>query len=814
MESTKTMHEQNIETIRSEAQRLIEMEVKLLQKMLDEPGVLAAGQKGQIQTFDRDSTLKHIEVLQGERTKLTDLEMVLAVVGTMKAGKSTSINAIVGTEVLPNRNRPMTALPTLIRHTPGQTEPLLKFDNNEPIQRLMNTLRNELIKPKNREALDGLKSDPDMQGLITLIECNGQYKQIYRGADAIFKFLKGLNDLVRLSRDLGVEFPFSDYDEIHEMPVIEVEFVHLRETSKTQGRLTLLDTPGPNESGQPHLRKMLREQLGKASAVLAILDFTQLKSDADAEVRKELQEIAEVSKGRLYTLVNKFDQKDRHGDSKDEVKVFVAEQLMSGQIRPEDVFPVSSRWGYLANRARHEVFVHNALPDPEANPWVVDFGEEAFGRRWENKINDPEEVKAAADVLWKDSLFHAPLESVIQTAHARAAGLAIDAAAAKLVDLAVKMDNLLATRETALTKSAKVLQEQISALQQDISRVATSEAKAHKGAEKLLKDLTDGSNQVFGKVQKEARESLDVYFKEGKRIEREKHELALLKQQRRTDSDIKNQGLKGILSSFLASASGTLRQKDSDFDPTDPVMKFSDRSDATELLGKIETSVTEVVGSAENAMKAAMDVVINAFQKEFSGGVLTEARAIVEEMKERLQDQGFSLHLAPPSVSRLSLNFSGSAMLSEIIDEKTKSVTRSRRKSGAWGTVCRWFGTSDWGWEDYESSEAYFEVDIRKIQKATMSQIGAAFDGLDQAVALYVKKPLNDGINDFFDGFKKTVEQIRGDLLQSVRDQERSQAEQADLARRLNALRKNVPDILGDTRALKQDVEPLVAVGA
>ena len=316
MESTKTMHEQNIETIRSEAQRLIEMEVKLLQKMLDEPGVLAAGQKGQIQTFDRDSTLKHIEVLQGERTKLTDLEMVLAVVGTMKAGKSTSINAIVGTEVLPNRNRPMTALPTLIRHTPGQTEPLLKFDNNEPIQRLMNTLRNELIKPKNREALDGLKSDPDMQGLITLIECNGQYKQIYRGADAIFKFLKGLNDLVRLSRDLGVEFPFSDYDEIHEMPVIEVEFVHLRETSKTQGRLTLLDTPGPNESGQPHLRKMLREQLGKASAVLAILDFTQLKSDADAEVRKELQEIAEVSKGRLYTLVNKFDQKDRHGDSK------------------------------------------------------------------------------------------------------------------------------------------------------------------------------------------------------------------------------------------------------------------------------------------------------------------------------------------------------------------------------------------------------------------------------------------------------------------------------------------------------------------
>lgn len=808
------MHLKNIETLRSEAQRLVEMEAQLLEKMLDEPGVIAAGKDGEAQTFDRDSTRKHIEVLQGEGTKLADLEMVLAVVGTMKAGKSTTINAIVGTEVLPNRNRPMTALPTLIRHTPGQTEPLLKFSNSEPIHRLIQTLRDELVKPKNRQFLDGLKSDSDMQGLITFIEHHDQYNQLYRGADAIFEFLKGLNDLVRLSRDLNVDFPFSDYDEIHEIPVIEVEFVHLRETSQAQGRLTLLDTPGPNESGQPHLRKMLREQLSKASAVLAILDFTQLKSDADAEIRKELQEIAEISKGRLYTLVNKFDQKDRHGDSKDEVKVFVAEHLMSGQIRQEDVFPVSSRWGYLANRARHEVSLHNALPDPKTNPWVVDFGEEAFGRRWEGKIDDPKEVQDAADALWKDSLFHAPLQGVIQTAHARAAGLAIDAAAAKLVDLAVKMDNLLSTRETALTKSAKELQAQICALQQDISRVEKSEAQARNVSEKLLQRLTDGSTQVFKKVKQDALESLELYFKEGKRIEREKHELTLLDQQLRAGSNGKNQGLMGIFSSFLASASETSRRGESDFDSSDPVMKFSDRDVATELLGKIEASVTEVVGNAESVMKKAMDAVINEFQHEFSDSVLAEARAIVEEMKGRLQGQGFSLHLTPPSASRLSLNFSGSSMLLDIISEKTKPVTYKRRTSGVWGKVCSWFDTDDWGWEEYQSSEAYFEVDIRKIQTATIRQIDAAFAGLDQAVASYVKKPLNDGINDFFNGFKKTVEQIRGDLLQSLRDQEQSRAEQAALTKRLSTLRKNVPDILNDTRSLMQDVEPLVGTGA
>lgn len=84
----------------------------------------------------RDVEAQH-GTLNNELRKITRLEMVLAIVGTMKAGKSTTINAIVGTEVLPNRNRPMTALPTLIRHTPGQKEPVLHFSHVAPIDTLM-----------------------------------------------------------------------------------------------------------------------------------------------------------------------------------------------------------------------------------------------------------------------------------------------------------------------------------------------------------------------------------------------------------------------------------------------------------------------------------------------------------------------------------------------------------------------------------------------------------------------------------------------------------------------------------------------------
>ncbi|GAB1434106.1 hypothetical protein MASR2M32_03150 [Sphaerotilus sulfidivorans] len=129
------MHEDNIANLREEALRLIQLELASLEKMTQAPGLLSASADSQ-QTFDQVSADAAIKVLQGEAAKLEKLDMVLAVVGTMKAGKSTTINAIVGTEVLPNRNTPMTAIPTLIRHVPGQKDPVLRLTHRGPLDAL------------------------------------------------------------------------------------------------------------------------------------------------------------------------------------------------------------------------------------------------------------------------------------------------------------------------------------------------------------------------------------------------------------------------------------------------------------------------------------------------------------------------------------------------------------------------------------------------------------------------------------------------------------------------------------------------------
>lgn len=825
----------NIEILQEEANRLLTLEIGILKSMLETEGVITSSQAGEVQTFDTTNTLKTIEVLEGEQRKLERLEMVIAIVGTMKAGKSTTINAIVGTEVLPNRNRPMTAIPTLIEHTPGQTEPVLEFKNQEPIARLMKKLREALDNSINKLAVEELLKDNEMNGLIKLIRSNGRYKSSYYGAESIFDFLKGLNDLVRLSQKLNTEFPFSDYDEMHEIPVIKVEFAHLRETEQAYGKLTLLDTPGPNESGQPHLRKMLKDQLAKASAVLAVLDFTQLKSDADAQVREDLKAIASVSEGRLYTLVNKFDNRDRHSDNAEQVKAFVAHTLMEQSIPESHVFPVSSRYGYLANRARHELFMNQQLPDHEIHPWVEDFGSEAFGTRWQKKIFDIEATKEAADDLWADSLFHEPLEQVIKTAQAQAALLAIETAAAKLVDTSAKLENFLNARETSLTKSTQELHQEITALLRDIARIKEAESTADANAKTTLSKLESEIKISLWNTKTELASELDRYFKEGKRLEGEAYEASLESKRNRRHRKTRDQDdrsrdvasrqnspiltdIWGEIGNFINITKDRITSgrdnAEEHFDPKSSTIKFDDANQARDLLEKINNTSAETIKQAEEDMKESMTRVVAEFQSEFSTGVEAEAKKIIADLEKRLKKGGFEISLASPDIEMLSLDATGSDILTDLIDEKQKTVTRHRRQTGAWGTVCSWFNTDDWGWESYQTKEKYFEVDMKKIKQSIDSNIDQVFDGLDQSVTEKIRTPLQNSIKEFFLEFTKNVDQIRGDLLAGLRSKEGSKAEQDALTTHLQGLKKNMPAIRIDSKELYYDVRKIIKTNA
>lgn len=806
------MHERNIELLREESRRLLQVEIDLLQRMKEAQGVVVEEHAHEHQTFSSASIDKDLKMLNGELSKLERLEMVLAVVGTMKAGKSTTINAIVGTEVLPNRNRPMTALPTRIRHTPGKKEPELVLDNNGPVNELVELIRRSLAKAAGKAfaALD--THDKDMRALLRFIEEKRTFEHRYHGPEEIFWFLKSLNDLVRLSQELDLDFPFDSYASIDDVPVIEVEFAHLANLPGGVGSLTLLDTPGPNEAGQVHLRPMLHEQLKNASAVLAVLDFTQLKSDADHQVREALESIADVAQGRMFALVNKFDEKDRNSDGEEQTRKLVADSLLKGRLDVSQVFPVSSKLGDLANRAQRELASNGRLPEVqgEENAWVEDFGKVALGTMWKMGVSNPDMVRQAADMLWEASLFAAPLNNVIRKAHSEAATLAIASAAAKLVDISARLNNFLDVREVALGKSADELVAQINSLRSDIARIEGLERQSQVVAEDALTLIKKKMDTAFADIQTEINQEIAHGLKAGKETEKQQT-MAKSTEQKPTGSGFLSSLLQisQMLAGSQTQGKGKSRKPFNDeIDPNNPIISLDSKADAEKIIKDIESGVQSIIGSKEKALVKVSDKILTEFRTQFEQDIVRQASTIIGELNQRLNGNGFAIDVRLPSTQTLSLRKGGAESLNDIIEQKQRTETRRRRTDSVWGKLCGLFNTDDWGWESYSTTVGYYELDIKKVQKSINKTVKALFEDLAKDMVTNIETPLKEGVAQFFDELKLAVESLRSDLAQSIRDKQTSQEQQKALAERLAGFKRQVPGLRHDSEALRRDVQP------
>lgn len=796
------MHKANIEVLRSEAQRLLRLNIEGLEQMMAAKGIITEAESGSQQTFDRTSTPKYIEVLKGELTKLENMELVIAVVGTMKAGKSTTINAIVGTEVLPNRNRPMTALPTLIRHTLGQVEPILKFENNEPINVLFESIRQHIATGKVNQVLKSLSDDSDMCELIGLINNKGRFRKDYQGSENIFWCLKTLNDLVRLSSALGVKFPFSSYSNVEQMPVITVEFAHLREAGEMPGQLTLLDTPGPNEAGQDHLRDMLTEQLKKTSAVLAVFDYTQLKSDADDNVRNEIKSIAELHKGRLFALVNKFDQEDCNGDSKEKTQTLVADTLMGRLLDKEHVFPVSSKWGYLANRALNEIAIHGALPDLGEKSWVADFAKEAgLGRKWRETIKDKSEVKENANYLWEKSGFHEPMENVIRAAHTKAALLSVDSAAEKLVKCANDVKNFLGVRNGTLSTSAENLQKHIKDLQKKIEEVKRLETKTKENVTSTLGKLKKETDKTVKDAKKNCEEAVVVYFKEGKLAEKKANAEQALAKSKQQDKG----WLGHIAGSYTGGVDGERKQ---DFNPNDKTLKFRDKNDANKQISKMQEAVEEAIKNGKSELGDSVHKELKKFHDAFEKDA-NDAKEIISGINRTMANDGFKISLKPPSERELNKVFKDNGLsLNDKIGTHTKTDYRLVEKSGVGSWIARKLWGGGYEKEYYDVTD--YIIDIDEIKRFVVESVGKDFDNYIKVMNAEIIQPLNSEVNTFFSELEKTIGQVSGDLQQGIRDKQNKEGAELDALKEcLEQFSSGVPAIKKDSEALSCDVDYL-----
>ncbi|HCP0537458.1 TPA: dynamin family protein [Escherichia coli] len=794
------MHEKNIALLCDEADRLLQLNINLLRQMVDEPDVLSDSKNENRLLFDKQKALKRIEELEGEQIKTARREMVLAVVGTMKAGKSTTINAIVGQEILPNRNRPMTSVPTLIRHVPGKTEPVLHLEHIQPVRNLLITLQEKLATPAGQQVAQTLQQTGDTRELLDILTDDGWLKNEYHGEEEIFTGLASLNDLVRLAAAMGSEFPFDEYAEVQKLPVIDVEFSHLVGMDACQGTLTLLDTPGPNEAGQPQMEVMMRDQLQKASAVLAVMDYTQMNSKADEEVRKELNAIADVSVGRLFVLVNKFDEKDRNGDGADAVCQKVPAMLNSDVLPASRVYPGSSRQAYLANRALHELRKNGTLPVDEA--WVDDFVREAFGRMKKDYVcKDSELATEGATDLWEGSLIDQLITEVILSSHSRAAALAVDSAAAKLMQNAENISEYLSLRHQGLMQSIQSLQAHITSLLEDIREIADCQEQVTADVRMAMEEIDARTREILTGVCTSLEEELNDYFRSGKR-----------KEQQMLEEENSAQPRERNAFAFFHDIFGTGNQHDRmrDFDPDSPEIKFSDRREALELMTQIESTVTSLHREAEAQFRPELEKIVSGIETGFRGTALYATENIAGRINTRLEDEGFTVKISFPAVSQLQTRLAVKTNLSALMEERTETVTRRRRQSGLWGKICGAFGTSDWGWETYKEDVSRSVININTVRKEVMSLTRAYFGELQASIEQDINQPVRQEIDAFFCAFREKVEQLRNTLIQSSEDHKRDQQAQERLTRRLQALNERVPELITDSKALREELETML----
>lgn len=227
--------------------------------------------------------LRDVEILSAfQHAKSSDFEV--CVVATMSAGKSTLINSMLGTKLMPSKQEACTAIITRIKDTEGTGAWQAEVYNKD--NRLIET-----HEDLTYEAMERLNSDEN----VSVIKTAG-----------------------------------------------DIPFVSSEDVS-----LVLIDTPGPNNSRDPEHKKVQSEFLNKSSKslVLYIMEGT-FGSDDDNALLQRVADSMKVggkqSKDRFIFVVNKMD--DRRKEDGDTIQTLdrIRAYLKGHGITNSNLFPAAA----------------------------------------------------------------------------------------------------------------------------------------------------------------------------------------------------------------------------------------------------------------------------------------------------------------------------------------------------------------------------------------------------------------------------------------------------------------------------------------
>jgi GTPase Era involved in 16S rRNA processing len=228
--------------------------------------------------------LKDVEIISAfQHVKSSDFEV--CVVATMSAGKSTLINAMLATKLMPSKQEACTAIITRIKDTSddGATFRAEVYDQEDRLSETHESLTYPIM--------ERLNSDES----VSVIKVSGN-----------------------------------------------IPFVSSEDVS-----LILIDTPGPNNSRDPRHKKVQSELLGKSSKALVLYIMTgEFGTDDDNALLKRVAESMAVggkqSKDRFIFVVNKLDDRKKEDGDTNQTLERVRSYLKTHGVANPNLFPASA----------------------------------------------------------------------------------------------------------------------------------------------------------------------------------------------------------------------------------------------------------------------------------------------------------------------------------------------------------------------------------------------------------------------------------------------------------------------------------------
>ncbi|MEM8723458.1 MAG: dynamin family protein [Cyanobacteria bacterium P01_G01_bin.39] len=728
---------------------------------------------------------------------VANLELRMAIVAPMKAGKSTIINAIAGEDLLPSCAVAMTTIPTEIVFDPQIKQPVLKLsqDTLDLFQQLEVKIRQKVDCLGFESLQQKLSRYPHLHDLFAEVATASDFtlEKAVTGHRAISKVLNRLNHLIRL---YGVIEPTQDpLSRLQDIPCIQAPSLSLGNSEQAEwGRLTLVDTPGPNEAEEGlKLTAVVESQLRRSSIVLVVLDFTQLNSEAAATIKSQIQPIIEsIGTENLYVLVNKVDQR-RPGDmTPEQVREFVVADLGLNQDH-NHVFEIAAIRAFTATKFLLEVQKNPQIQLLEIKS-LATLAQEVLGIDWDEELDDitVQILTKKARKLWRKSGFMNFLDSAIAILMKNAAPRCLNNA------LNLSRNNLLAIRDDlnlrhrAISQDTAKIQSEIESLENDLSCLQSCRDRLSSIADVKIK-LQQNLQALLDKLKTEAAIDVESFFVEEEYVQGDAIKKADINARNLLLSNLGDfelfpkwvsENLKAGIEYKTAGIVSFKTELEAEHFAHESIYKAKQR---------LEKLILQVSEDVETEVKQA--------RQDLEHFLIESTQGIIKRAKNRLQTN-FEVELNLPSP--IIANEQVIEIEGQLVKTKSRLVDDGYEerlvKKRAW---YYWFGVIPFYKEEKlkkpYKKEDYYAVSVHEIVSQINSASEIFIDAIQLKITTYLEQELHQQVDDFFVKLDRYLSNYLQSLQQSQVDHQLSLSQRETLTNSLDRLVPQTTSYLNQT---------------